>query len=154
MKHSRQTAARGFTLIEVMVSLGVFTFAITVIVASMGTSGAYAANDAKRTLAVDLLHNCFLDLEFTKVGGSKPSPTQKIAPISWESSPPKIQLWFTADGKRVASLNEAFYRCDIVPTKDSAAPLGHLQGRIVWPAKREKGSPDGTVELFTSLLLP
>ena len=154
MKITLKPTAKGFTLIEVMVSLGVFTFAITVIVASMGTSGNYAANDARRTMAVDLLNNCFNDLEFVKTSDSKESPTLKIAPISWNASPPKIRLWFDMDGKRVDAVNKAFFRCDITPNKDAAGPLGHLQGRITWPAKREKGAPDGDVELFTSLLLP
>jgi type II secretory pathway pseudopilin PulG len=154
MKYRRQPHARGFTLIEVLVSLGVFTFAIVVIVASLGTSGNHAANDARRTVAVEILHHCFRDLSLAKDGAVGTSPTLGIEPISWESSPGKVRLWFDIDGRIVGSEKEAFFKCDLTPRRDPAARLGHLHGRIVWPAKRQKGAPDGDVELFTTLLLP
>ncbi len=154
MKDLRKMPAKGFTLIEVLVSLGVFTFAIVVIVASLGTSGSYAANDARRTVAVEILHSCFRDIELAKSSGSGTSPTLGIQPISWESSPAKVRLWFDIDGRVVGSEKEAFFKCDLTPKRDAAGPLGHLHGRIVWPAKRLKGAPDGDAELFTTMLLP
>jgi type II secretory pathway pseudopilin PulG len=154
MKDRRQLPAQGFTLIEVLVSLGVFTFAIVVIVASLGTSGTYAANDSRRTVAVEILHTAFRDIDLAKHRGSGTSPTLGIEPISWESSPAKVRLWFDIDGRIVDSEKDAFFKCDLTPKRDPAGPLGHLHGRIVWPAKRLKGAPDGDVELFTTLLLP
>ena len=147
-------AESGFTLIEVLVSLGIFTFAIVVIVTSLGTSGTYAANDARRTVALEILHTCFRDIDLAKSPGSETSPTLGIARIPWESSPAKVRIWFDIDGRKVSTEKEAFFKCDLTPTRDPASPLGHLHGRIVWPANRLKGAPDGDVELFTTLLLP
>lgn len=154
MNPRRPLPVKGFTLVEVLVSLGVFAFAIVVIVSSLGSSGTYAANDARRTLAVELLHTCFRDLDFSKASVNVPSPTLGIAPIAWDATPPKIRLWFDGDGKRVDSDKDAFFTCDLTPKRDPAARLGHLYGRIAWPAKRRSGPPDGEAELFTSLSLP
>ena len=154
MKHPSPTPAHGFTLIEVMISLGVFAFAIVVIIASLGTSGNSAANDARRTLAVEILHHCFNDLGFPKTPHSDPSPTLALAPIPWDAKPAPVRLWFDASGQRVPDAKQAFFRCDLTATRDATLPLGHLHGRIVWPAKRLQGVPDGDAELFTSLLLP
>jgi prepilin-type N-terminal cleavage/methylation domain-containing protein len=146
--------ANGFTLIEVMVSLAVFTFAILVIMASLGTSGSYAANDARRSAAVEILHTCFRDIDLAKSPGTETSPTLGIEPIPWEGKPAKVRLWFDIDGRKVGSEKDAFFKCDLTPRRDPAARLGHLHGRIAWPAKRQKGASDGDVELFTTLLLP
>ena len=154
MKHPSPTPAHGFTLIEVMISLGIFAFAIVVVIGSLGTSGNSAANDARRTLTVEILHHCFHDLDLAKSSTSDPSPTLALAPIPWDAKPARLRLWFDASGQRVADAKQAFFRCDLTPTRDPALPLGHLHGRIVWPAKRLQGAPDGDAELFTSLLLP
>ena len=154
MKHQGRISANGFTLIEVMVSLAVFAFAIVVIVGSMGVSGNQAGNDARRTIAVEILHTCFRDIDLTRNGGSENSPVLGIKPISWSGTPAKIRLLFDIDGKLVNSSNDAFFACDLTSSKDPATSLGHLHGRIFWPAKRQKGAPDGDVELFTTLLLP
>ena len=146
--------SNGFTLIEVLVSIAIFSFAIVVIVTSLGTSGNYAANDARRTVAVEILHTCFRDIDLAKCSGSGTSPALGIAPIPWESSPAKVRLWFDADGRKVGTEKDAFFKCDLTPKRDPTGPLGHLHGRIVWPAKRSKGAPDGDAELFTTLLLP
>ena len=154
MKHLRPLPTKGFTLVEVLVSLGIFTFAIVVIVSSLGTSGVVAANDARRTLTAELLRTCFRDLSFAQAPDSAPSPTLGLAPLVWGTTPAKVRLWFDAGGKRVDDEKKAFFKCDLTATRDATAPLGHLHGRIVWPAQRQKGAPDGDVELFTSLLLP
>lgn len=152
--HPPTPPAKGFTLVEVMVSLGVFAFAIVVIMGSLGTAGSSAANDARRTLAVEILHHCFRDLDLAKVPANGPSPTLGLTPIAWQAKPAKVRLWFDADGKRVTDEKQAFFRCDLTPRRDAVMLLGHLHGRIVWPAMRRQGPPDGDAELFTSLLLP
>lgn len=154
MKNRCQQTAYGFTLIEVMLSMSVFTFAVLVIIATFGTSGNYAGNDAKRTIAVEILHTCFRDIDLSKNQVAEISPTLGIEPITWQGVPTKVNLWFDIDGNKVDSEKQAFFKCDVTPTRDPSSQLGHLHGRIVWPAKRQKGSPDGNVELFTSLLLP
>jgi prepilin-type N-terminal cleavage/methylation domain-containing protein len=154
MKTRRPLPTQGFTLVEVMVSLGIFAFAILVIVGSLGTSGAYAANDARRTLTAELLHTCFRDLAFARTAASAPSPTLGLAPLVWGPAPTKVRLWFDVAGQRVDDEKQAFFKCDLTATREASGPLGHLHGRIVWPAQRQKGAPDGDVELFTSLLLP
>lgn len=154
MKTRRHLPTQGFTLVEVLVSLGIFAFAMVVIVGSLGTSGAYSANDARRTRSADLLHTCFRDLSFARTEGSAPSPTLGLEPLVWGPTPAKVRLWFDGAGQRVDDEKRAFFKCDLTARRDPAGSLGHLHGRIVWPAQRQKGAPDGDVELFTSLLLP
>lgn len=144
----------GFTLLEVLVSLGIFVFAITVILTSLGTSASAAANDARRSQAVEILNSCFEDLAMSGTAADAKSPIYKLEPISWSATSAPLRLWFDADGKRVDDEKSALFQCEIVATKDTAEPLGNIHGRIVWPAKRKNGSPDGAAELFTSVLLP
>lgn len=145
---------RGFTLLEVLVSLGIFVFAITVILTSLGTSASSAANDARRSQAVEILHSCFEDMSLSGTAADAKSPIYKLQPIAWSSVPAPVRLWFDAEGKQVTDAKTALFECNIIATKDPAAPLGNIDGRIVWPAKRKTGAPDGVAELFTSVLLP
>lgn len=144
---------QGFTLIEVLVSLGVFLFVITVVIASIGTAGGSAANEARKTLAAGLLQDCLRDYGFVANTSATTTPALKLEPISWSGTPAGQTVWFDARGRRVKSADEAYFRCEIIPTRETAAPLGHLRGRMTWPAKRKEAAPDGEVELFTSLLL-
>lgn len=144
----------GFTLIEVVVSIGLLAFAITVIMAALGTAGQYASNDARRSLAVELLHRSFRDLELANKPGTERSPTLGLTPIDWKNSPSNIRMWFDVDGAVVTTQDKAFFRCDLMATRDAAGAVGHLHGRISWPARQSKRGVAGTVELFTSMLVP
>ncbi|KAB2641272.1 MAG: type II secretion system protein [Verrucomicrobia bacterium] len=154
MKYRRYQLQPGFTLIEVVVSLGMFAFAMVVIVGALVTAGRATGNDARRALAVDILHSCFRDLDLAKAPGSPPSPTLRLAPLAWSSTPVHLQLWFDADGSLVEAEKNAFFKADITATKDSGAALGHLHGRIVWPVRHGLSGLAGDEELFTSLQLP
>lgn len=154
MRTKNHHGYEGFTLLEVLVSLGIFVFAITVILTSLGTSANSAANDARRSQAVEILNSCFEDLSLAGTATAAKSPIYKLQPIAWASDPAPVRLWFDAEGKQVADAKSALFECNIIATKDPAAPLGNIDGRIVWPAKRKNGSPDGAAELFTSVLLP
>jgi type II secretory pathway pseudopilin PulG len=154
MKVTRHAGPFGFTLIEVVLSIGLLAFAILVIMAALGTAGRYAANDARRTLAVDLLHRSFHDLELAGAPGVRRSPLLGLTPIRWAPTPATIRLWFDADGNLVESQDRAFFRCELLATQDPRGALGHLHGRVVWPVRKTGDRPDGHVELFTSLLLP
>ncbi len=154
MKSPDQRSIGGFTLLEVIISLGVFVFAITIILASLGSSSSAAANDARRTLAGEILNSCFQDLSLAGKAPKEKSPLFGLEAISWNANPAPIELWFDTAGTRVPNKDQAFYKCEIVPTKDAAAPVGNISGRIEWPAKRAKGPAEGETELFTSVLLP
>lgn len=154
MKPNGQPRQAGFTLIEVVLSIGLLAFALAVIMAALGTAGRYAANDARRTLAVDLLHRSFKDLELANATNSKRSPLLGLSPLSWGPTPATVQLWFDVDGTRVASRSKAFFRCDLSATQEASGAVGHLHGRIVWPVRQSGDRPDGHAELFTSMLIP
>ena len=145
---------RGFTLVEVVVSLGMFAFAIVVVVGALVTAGRATGNDARRALAVNILHTCFRELDWVKAPGSPPSPTLGLVPLAWASTPVRLRLWFDADGSLVDSEKNALFKADLTATRDSGAALGHLHGRIVWPVRHGMGGLAGDEELFTSLLLP
>lgn len=145
---------KGFTLIEIMVAMGIFAFAITVILTMLGASGSTIANDARRAKASELLGTCFRDVDFSKNSASGPSPVLNLTPIDWNATPVEVEVFFDAEGNKVASVEGAFYHCQLNARRDPTSPLGHLQGLVIWPAQRTTGVPDGQVELFTSLLLP
>lgn len=145
---------KGFTLIEIIVAMGIFVFAITVILTMMSSSGSTVANDARRGKGSELLKTCFREVDFSKNPPSGPSPVLDLPPINWNATPTEIEVFFDVDGKKVAGAEAAFYRCKLSATRDPQSSLGHLQGLVTWPARRRSGAPDGQVELFTSLLLP
>ena len=159
--HSKRMESRlgphspaGFTLIEVVLSVGLLAFSIMVIMTALGTAGSYAANDARRTLAVELLHRSFRDLELAQTPGSGRSPTLGLEPITWGPTAANIRLWFDADGTLVETQGKAFFRCELIANRDDKGTLGHLHGRVVWPVRKSGDRADGQVELFTSMLLP
>lgn len=154
MRTTGHRPAAGFTLIEVVLSIGLLAFAISVLLAVLDAAGRYAANDARRALAVELLHRSFRDLEMTDTPGSGRSPTLGLEPVDWTATPVKVRLWFDADGRLVDSQGEAFFGCELTANKDATAPLGHLHGRVEWPVRRPGARKQGNVELFTSMLLP
>ncbi len=144
----------GFTLIEVVISLGVFALAIVALVNSLGIASGFSVSEARRVRGTEILHGCFRDLSFVQGSSITPSPTLAIAPIVWGAKPVQVRLWFDHAGRRVTNEAEGYFKCDLTATRDPAGKLGHLHGRVVWPAVRKKGPPDGEVELFTSLMLP
>lgn len=154
MKQRPPHPAKGFTLIEVVVSLGIFAVAIVALVSSLGISSGFSASEARRVRGAEILHGCFRDLSFVQGSATATSPALGIAPIVWGTKPVQVRLWFDHAGKRVTDEKQAYFKCDLTATRDPAGKLGHLHGRIVWPAARQKGPPDGEVELFTSLMLP
>jgi type II secretory pathway pseudopilin PulG len=154
MKAVPSRAPAGFTLIEVVLSIGLLAFAVTVIMAALNTAGHYSANDARRALAVDLLHRGFRDLEMANTRGGAPSPVLGLKPIAWSKGADTQRLWFDADGGRVDTAAQAFFRCDITANPDPTGAVGHLHGRVTWPARNPQGRTNGEVELFTSLPLP
>lgn len=154
MKTVRLTSPAGFTLIEAVLSIGLLAFAVTVIMAAMNTAGNYSANDARRTLAVELLHRSFRDLEMANTRRGGPSPVLGLEPIAWGKGADTLRLWFDAEGGRVETAAQAFFRCDITANPDPTGAVGHLHGRVTWPARNPQGRTSGEVELFTSLPLP
>ena len=154
MKRHPHSSPAGFTLIEVVMSIGLLAFAIMVIMSALGTAAHYASNDARRTLAVDLLHRSFTDLGLVNKPGTQRSPTLGLGPLTWGSSPSKLQVWFDAGGNVVTTQSKAFYRCDLTATRDERGAVGHLHGRILWPVRQSGRGVDGTAELFTSMSLP
>lgn len=154
MKTVRQSSPAGFTLIEAVLSIGLLAFAVTVIMAALNMAGNYSANDARRVLAVDLLHRGFRDLAMVNRPGAGLSPVLGLKPITWGKGTETLRLWFDAEGKRVETQAQAFFRCDITAYPDPTGAVGHLHGRMEWPARNNQGRTSGEVELFTSLLLP
>jgi hypothetical protein len=150
----RSPVAHGFTLVEVVLSLGILALSITVIMGSLGASGRLAANDARRATAVDLLEKCFRDAGGVMRPAGTPSPMLGIEPLVWDAKPAKRSLWFNAEGERVEKEEESFFRCELTSIRPNNVRVGHLHGRVVWPARRRGVSPDGEVEMFTSLFLP
>jgi prepilin-type N-terminal cleavage/methylation domain-containing protein len=154
MNRRTSQPTKGFTLIEVVISLGIFALAIVALVSSLGISSEFSGSEARRVRGTEILHGCFRDLSFVQGSTTAPSPALAIAPIAWGTKPVQVRLWFDHAGKRVPAEAEAYFKCDLTATRDPTGKLGHLHGRVVWPAVQKKGRPDGEVELFTSLMLP
>lgn len=152
MTAASKTPKAGFTLIEVILSIALLAFAITIIMAALAAGNSYAANDARRSLATNLIQRVFHDIELTDPLPNARSPMLGLNPVNWNASPQRTDLWFDANGNPVPSRNRAFFRLELTTNRDPSGALGHLHARVAWPATTTRA--DGSAECFTSLLLP
>lgn len=145
--------ARGFTLMEVVVSIGILAVALPTIAGTISYSSKRAAESGHEVRAIWLLDSMQSELRATVRGQHPATAIHAIAKPA--SVPSSEDLFFDSEGVQVDDLKEAFYRCRLEFRPDASSDdLIHLQGRIIWPAAAPEGREQGSVELVTSILKP
>ena len=145
--------SRGFTLMEVVVSIGILAVALPTIAGTIGTCSRRAAESGHEARATWLLDGMLSDLRAVVRGRQSATAIYEIAAPA--SVPATDELFFDGEGVLLEDEKGAFYRCRLEFRPDeSSASLIHLQGRISWPAAAREGREQGAVELVTSIVKP
>jgi len=145
--------ARGFTLVEVVISLAILTVAISTIFLTLSYASKSTTESAGKSQAIEILVQTFADINAANTNRFLESPQYSITTPDGDTS--DDLLWFDGEGRRVAGQQDAYFRCELTYHQDSRhTDLRHLHGRVAWPARAEEGREPYQTELLTSLLLP
>jgi len=145
---------RGFTLVEVVISIAVLAVALSVIVASVTYSSGKAADNSRKIQALTLAETAVSDLRSALQNNR---PTTAILSFNAPVKPAAVGeavIFFDAEGTKVANQNQAFFKCRLGYHPDAAiTSLTHVHTRIIWPAVAAPGREQGAVEFLTSFSL-
>jgi len=145
---------RGFTLMEVVVSIGVLAVALSVIIASIGFSSSRGAENSFKAQAISLAETALADVGGALRNNQEVSEIYRITPPS-ESSEGREMLYFDVDGMLATDRERGFFTCNLEFHPDAeVAGLMHVHARISWPTKAKPGREQGAVELLTSYSMP
>lgn len=141
---SRHHPRRGFTLIEVIVAIGVITMATVALVPAIGSGMRTVGNSSQSSRAMDMLEAMSADLRGGLRSGQAASPRYAI-PL--ESNTNGGIFLFTEDGGLTESAGSARYRVNLTFSTGTKTPIiqaarWHL--RATWPAA---GKEQGAVEI-------
>jgi prepilin-type N-terminal cleavage/methylation domain-containing protein len=145
----------GFTLVEVVIAIGVLAIALAVIVGSVAFSSGRGAENARKIQALTLAETAVTDLR-----GALNNPTRAksgLLAIDRPANPPVAatkEIYFDAEGVKVDSKTGAFFAATLNYYPDAGVTsLVHVHTRLVWPAAAKVGSEQGSVELLNSFSL-
>jgi prepilin-type N-terminal cleavage/methylation domain-containing protein len=150
----RRAGRRGFTLVEVVIAIGVLAIALGVIVGSVAFSSSRGAENSRKIQALTLAETAVTDLRGALTNARKESGLLKIAP---PVNPPKAttaEIFFDAEGVKMDDQKGAFFKATLNYYPDAGVTnLVHVHTRFVWPARAKVGSEQGSVELLNSFSL-
>ena len=145
----------GFTLMEVVVCIGVLAVALGIMVPSVAFGSSRSAENARKARASEVIDAVALDVRNGVEAGWKETPLHSIPLPGETGEPPEEILYFDIDGVRIPTEEQAFFRYELqLRLDDGAARLLHVYSRVVWPARYEPGREQGAVDRFTSLSRP
>jgi prepilin-type N-terminal cleavage/methylation domain-containing protein len=143
----------GFTLMEVVVSIGVLAMALGVIVTSIAFSGSRGAEHSRKSQALGLAESAAADIsaalrqelaQSERLGISPPSAGVKATETTY----------FDASGV-TSDEDKGFYQCRVSYHPDkSIKGLIHMHLRVLWPARARPGREEGAVELLSTVKVP
>lgn len=146
-------ARRGFTLMEVVVSIAVLAVALGVIVTSIIYSGNRGAGNSRRSQALSLAEVAAADVEAAMRQELERSERLEIT-VPTVGTKGVATAYFDANGVNTDK-GQAFYQCRVSYHPDqSINGLTHMHLRVVWPARARPGREDGAVELLSSVKQP
>ncbi len=139
----------GFTLLEVVIALGIFVFAITAIMGVIpgGMEQVQAASNENRAMAeMEAMRD---DVGLAISSGMAKSLRYGITPPT-VSKPFVVDYKISEDGAIAPANGNALYRIAGNIRRDSDTAPYYLSLRATWPAKAPAGREAGAVELFTA----
>jgi type II secretory pathway pseudopilin PulG len=144
---SRHHFSEGFTLIEVIVAIGVITMATVALVPVIASGMRTVGNTSESSRTLDMMEAISADLRGGLRSGQARSPRYSI-PL--ESNSTGGIFLFTGDGVLAESAGSARYRVHLTFTTGSKTPViqaarWHL--RATWPAAAPAGKEQGAAEI-------
>jgi prepilin-type N-terminal cleavage/methylation domain-containing protein len=151
---ANKSKAGGFTLVEVVISIGVLAIALSVIIASIAFSSSRGAENSRKIQALTLAETVVTDLRGA-LNNSR--ATSVLLGVAVPATPPVAatkEVFFNAEGVQVAGATGAFFKCTLTYNPDAGVTnLVHVNTRVIWPAMAKVGSEQGAVELLNSFSL-
>jgi prepilin-type N-terminal cleavage/methylation domain-containing protein len=144
---------RGFTLMEVVVSIGILAVALSAIAGTISYGSRRGAETSRKVQAGWLLDGMVADLRDAMPAGRTRTALHELDVPA--AAPAELEYFFDAEGIRTEGAEGSFFRCRFeFRPDDSGAALIHLNGRISWPALAKKGREQGSVELVSTIFRP
>lgn len=148
-----------FSLVEVVLALGLFTFALVAILGLFPTGLRSYQTSAQENRALALLEQIAADIRLTDAS-SGTSPLYGIdVPLETATSGSSLHdLYFDANWQKTTSPGNALYRVSLWFEPPAAQPSGDAHGaqriclRAVWPAAAPAGKEAAGVDLVTAFV--
>ena len=153
----------GFSLIEVVLALAVFSFAVIAVVGLVPSGLVSLQSSSADSLALNVLQDISQDIALTTQAPvtSRTSPRYKIpVPIPSTATPPSPLTYYFNDGGVLAASNTtARYKVTVTIIPPGAIAGGgayqatQVYLRATWPAAAKPGTEAGGVDLYSSFLM-
>lgn len=142
----------GFTLVEVVIAIGVLAIAMATIIGSVAYSSSRGAENTRKIQALTLAETAVTDLR-SALNNARAKAT--LLDFEVPANPPVVatkEVLFDAEGVMVKT--GGFFKATLSYYPDAGvASLVHVHTRLVWPAAAKVGSEQGSVELLNSFSL-
>jgi len=138
----------GFSLVEVVLALGIFAFAITSVLGLLPVALQTNKVSFEESRALNIIHEVVADVSALATNALSP-----IHDLPSLSSTNAIPDFFLDEGHRKVQQAEARYRVSVrydQPASGSGQPVG-INLRVSWPAVAPTATPLNRVETYLSL---
>jgi len=145
----------GFTMVEILISIGILSLAILAIASTIVLSSTRSAEDSHKLQAANIIETAMVDLGGA-VRAERATSALLNLPNPGQVEPPQEEvLFFNSQGVRVDEVTGAFFRYRLVYHDDPGIPaLTHVHNRISWPATAAPDRAMGSVEMIRSFSQP
>lgn len=135
---------QGFSLVEVMLAIGIFVFAIMLLFGLLPLGIKSGSNSVEEVEASQMLDHISQDIRNLGASGNI-SPLYGLnVPTSGTGSE---EIFFSRDLQKTSLSSDRFYRIESTIKKDGARYNVHL--RATWPAQADKTNAEGSCEVVT-----
>lgn len=154
MSELHPSPPEAFSLTEVVLSLGIVSVVIVLLLAMLPTGLRSSRDSMEETRAIALLAAVEADLRMAE---TSPSPVFQLAPTpatftNGSSTVSMTTNWFDRDGQRVGSRTNAFFGVRLrqfTREQSGANPAVHVNLQAWWPAQAAPTNAAGVTEIFS-----
>jgi uncharacterized protein (TIGR02598 family) len=147
------SSPRAFSLVEVVLALGISTFAILVIVALLPMGVRLTKDSLEETGALDVLSEVIADRQATPLTNS--STLYQLPALANSTTPVTNYFGITLTNTVTMTLSQARYRVDyIVSPPAQALDPYQVYLKVSWPAAAANTTNTGSVETIATFPQP
>ena len=132
----RFRGARGLSLVEVAITVGVISFCLIVLVGLLPGGLAAVRNGANEEAAADILSAVQTDIS-TSAGSGRFSPVYDVPP--YRSTPQAVTKFCDAGGSILPAVEKARFRIDVIPHENGNPRIGVWHVAVGWPPQAATG---------------
>lgn len=149
--HPNNNVALGFTLVEVIVALGLFVFAVTALMGVLPFGMKQVQTTSNESFAMSTMESIRDDISLALSSKAASSIRYGINPpaAGAATATTPITLRINENGENVATGVQAVLNITGTLNRPATGPI-HLNLRSVWPANAPAGREAGSTELVTA----